>query len=244
MKPVVIFLLAFSLCLGLSWAVTPHTVVFTDNLVSDFAADEMVYADSSTDSAWSGLDELYKLYLTWDSSTLYLGVDAMRTQNETIDIWIGGAGISNIVNLQTVTLNKRLITNSWHPELAVHDDSTAVVLASILMDGNFSWLDSSAGTLICYSNQSGILEVALPWGTVGLTPNRVMQIAATITGPGWGGCDAMPDQGTQPNGDGVADVLSDWLQIQVTDSGSNPLSGISPSSLQTVPVELSSFQAD
>jgi hypothetical protein len=62
MKPVVIFLLAFSLCLGLSWAVTPHTVVFTDNLVSDFAADEMVYADSSTDSAWSGLDELYKLY--------------------------------------------------------------------------------------------------------------------------------------------------------------------------------------
>jgi hypothetical protein len=99
----------------------------------------------------------------------------MRTQNETIDIWIGGAGISNIVNLQTVTLNKRLITNSWHPEFAVHDDSTAVVLASILMDGNFSWLDSSAGTLICYSNQSGILEVALPWGTVGLTPNRVMQ---------------------------------------------------------------------
>lgn len=238
------FLFVFLFCMSVTLAITPHTVTFTGNLESDFVSDELVYSDSSTDSAWGSFDELYKLYLTWDSSTLYLGVDGKRVENETIDIWLAGRGSSNVVNLQTVTLNKRFTTTSWHPELAVHDDNTLVTLAGIHADSDFTWLDSSSGTLTSYSNKSGILEVAIPWGYLGLAADCKLRCAITISGPLWGGCDAIPAQNPEPNGDGEADELSNWLQIQVADSNGIPLVGISPSSLQSVPVELSSFRAE
>ncbi len=238
------FLFVFLFCMSVTLAITPHTVTFTGNLESDFVSDEWVYSDSSTDSAWGAFDELYKLYLTWDSLTLYLGVDGKRVENETIDIWLAGGGSSNVVNLQTVTLNKRFTTTSWHPEWAIHDDNTMVTLAGLYADGEFTWFDCSLGSLTTYSNKSGILEVAIPWGYLGLTPNHKLQCAVTISGPLWGGCDAIPAQNPEPNGDGEADELSNWLQIQVADSNGIPLVGISPSGIQSVPVELSSFQAD
>jgi len=77
---------------GLVWATTYNTITL-DGKLGDFAADEKLPADSTSDSIFGSNNELKNAYVTWDLNSLYLGFE--------FSVW--GAAVMYLVDLNSST---------------------------------------------------------------------------------------------------------------------------------------------
>lgn len=224
---------------GTASAITPSTPTI-DGSLADWAADEIIFVDSSSDTAWGG-NELESLHLTWDATNLYIAITGTLGGGNTYDIWIGAGDGSTCTDATGITWGKRIQFSGWNPDYVLHFAGGFGTMFQIASNGSAT--ENATGT--SYSESAGELEWSVPWSKIGLQANQVLRVAATITGGGWDGCDAMPSQTAEPNGDGTADVLDQYLQITVADGSSVPLSAVAPNSaVVTLPVELDLFQID
>lgn len=230
------------------FATTPHSVSFTGVPSTDFAADEAVYTNPSTSSAWGSGNLLNKLYITWDANSVYIGADGATSSN-TNDFWLnfskGNGATGTLTSIDP--WGKRFAAVGWQVDYVYHN----------YMDGNnpdtnynFSSLtgganNNNSGSVTSRSNGVGNCEVAIPWSLIGLQNNQIIRVVATISGGNWDGPSSLPDQVPSMQGTGATDNLNYWVKITATDGSATPLSGIAPNAAASVvPVELSDFSAD
>ncbi|MCS7185017.1 MAG: hypothetical protein NZ870_03730 [bacterium] len=93
-------LVVFSLIFFL-FSKTPHTIV-VDGDLSDWHPDELVYLDYENDGAWGLQNQLYKLYLTWDTSNLYLGIEAVVKDGNHIVIYFDTGSPHGLVDTSNI----------------------------------------------------------------------------------------------------------------------------------------------
>ena len=250
MKKAMLFLACLSLLVVPVLATTPHTVSFTGVSSTDFAVDEVVYTNPSTSSAWGAGNILNKLYITWDSNSIYFGVDGFTSSN-TNDMWISfSKGNGATGTLTSIDPWGKLFSASanWKVDYVYHNycdgvDTTNFQYSSLTGGANMDWNASVTQK----SDSLGNSEVAIPWSLIGLQNNQIVRVVATISGGGYDGPSSLPDQVPSIQGTGATDELNHWVEIVVTDGSGTPLSGVNPStasSVSSVPVELSNFTAE
>lgn len=223
------------------WATTPNTIT-VDGSTADWAADELVHDDSTSDSAWGGND-CDNLYVTWDANNLYVLIEGTLGGGNTWDLWIDANDGSTMTASSGISWGKLFTFSGWNPDYVFHhsggfSQTFSISDNSTSTDNNATWGGASNGF-------AGGIEWEIPFSYIGLQNNQVIRLAADISGGGYDGPDAMPDQTVQPNGDGNNDTIDQWVEITVADGSAVPLSGISPdTAATTLPVELDMFSIE
>ncbi len=77
------------------YSITPHTITIDGDL-SEWQEDEIVYDDSQNDSVWGSLNEIHRLYATWDANNLYLGVSGVQKDGNNLIVYVDTSPIDGV----------------------------------------------------------------------------------------------------------------------------------------------------
>ncbi|MBN1552823.1 PKD domain-containing protein [bacterium] len=219
-------------CVQGIYATTPHTITIDGN-TSDFADDELVWNDSSSDCAWD-FNELYRLYITWDANALYIGADFLIEELNSLSFYMDFGYGDGAHDLGTVAWLKYFYTNGWLANFSVNcsGDSTPGIFR-IFDDNSHDEWTSNPQIQWEINLGSGMYEIAIPWTVLysGSFPaNATGGFVCVLTGfRGWDGADAMPQQSVEPDGDGSYDTLDTLYTLNFDSNGDGvPESGWHP----------------
>ncbi len=203
-------------------ATTPHTINVDGN-TSDFADDELIWADSSSDCSWD-FNELYNLYATWDENALYIGVDFLIEEANSISMYMDLGYGDGAHDLSTVSWYKYFYTQNWLANFSVNCSGNATDGVFRIYDDNShdEWT-SNPNIQKQINLGNGQYEVKIPWSVLysgGFKPGAYMKLVCTLTGyRGYDGADAMPQQTVEPNGDGGFDTLDVLYRLDFDQNG-------------------------
>lgn len=178
---------------------TSYHTVQVDGSAKDYDEDELVLNDPDNDSYWGVNNELFNLYLTWDSTRLYLAVDYV-VQNNAVLVLIGTGdeGIRNMNNLDWYPRNLQFqkvrishIMALWNGDLNTGGLHRILTSRSTIPVGEADLANSG------YSGSRGIFEAGIPWSELypqGISPGSVLHIVSVIAGGDHAtGGESMPD---------------------------------------------------
>ncbi|KAA3613760.1 MAG: PKD domain-containing protein [Calditrichaeota bacterium] len=209
-----------------------------DGIISgDWSGDEWILDDSETDSPWQG-NELDDVYLTWNSDSLFIGLQHTLDNNGFI-VYLDAAspavsGATDVSNLNTWKRNIQFSGFTaefqyakWHNEpgafYQINSTTTAV--------------DISSQAQIATAGPNGASEIAIPWDALyglgaGIVPNgaTVRLVVALVGGDDTSAHDTAPDNNSVPPATVFdATLLDNFYAIQIDPNNDGlPDSGISP----------------
>ena len=210
----------FAIALMLVWVVAAvsaepgGTPIIDGDIGEDWEIADLVVDDAVGESPW-GPNDLDNLYVTFDDTNLYLGVEYLVDNNGMI-IYIdsgrpGGETDFNSANGYTGGWQRNLqfpAANDIDLILPRWNDGEGQ--AWIITDNTGTMTDTvtSAGT---YSGTMAAIEYAVPWSVL----NRVGDIcivATIVGGDDWNGPDAMPDNAAM-DGSGNPTLIDNFYCI-------------------------------
>ncbi|MFZ4622064.1 MAG: putative Ig domain-containing protein [Bacteroidota bacterium] len=208
----------------------------TISFVDDWSNSMIVATDKDSDSVWWDKlvgppnNELYKLLVTWDADSLYLGVDyLLNDKNNSLMLYVDaipGKGITNFISTGAYKgdypKNNRLRT----------DHGIDLFVASYNQDQPSVFLSDSNQSVNITAKSSHVrgiggrgLEVSLGWNDLyhlgnGLVPKNasLFLVALASGGYDYGSGDAMPDN-PDVDGNGGPDSLINLASVQVDKNG-------------------------
>ena len=80
---------------ALLFSTTPHTIVI-DGDVGEWHSDELIYDDSQNDSPWGSLNEIHRLWATWDENAFYLAVEGVQKDGNNLIVYIDTSPLDGI----------------------------------------------------------------------------------------------------------------------------------------------------
>ncbi len=204
--------------------------------VDDWKNEMIVQTDKDSDSVWWDKitgpvnNELYKLLVTWDADSMYLGVDyILNDKNNTLILYVDaipGRGVTNFISTGAYKgdypKNNRLRI----------DHGIDLIIASYNQDSPSVFLTDSNQSVNITPKTSHVrgtgghgLETAIAWNDLfqlgnGLVPkNTVLNLVALASGGyDYGSGDAMPDN-PDVDGNSGPDSLINLASVQVDKNG-------------------------
>ncbi|MEN3043762.1 MAG: hypothetical protein ABDH37_00895 [Candidatus Hydrothermales bacterium] len=212
---------------------TYHTINIDGDL-SDFLDYEKVYSDNFGDSYWGLQNEVKDLYITWDKSNLYLGIEYIVKNNALLIIFnVGEEGLQDLDNLNFYPRNIKLVGFSANFMIALWDGD--------LLKGGFRKISINGSTSDLTSNieifnkgksgENSILEAKIPFNIFfgeNFKQNASIVIISFIAGGDHSGAgDILPDN---EDVDGIPpEHVRRILKIHIDKNfDSKPDSGIKP----------------
>ncbi len=233
-------------------SVTYHTIT-VDGQLDDFSDDELIIEDSPTDSRWGNMNEIFNVFLTWDSTALYLGVDYVVQYNALlVAIDFGDApgdyGINDLDwyprNFAFRGMKPRILVAVWNS-----DQATGGV-RKIIGNGRTEVLSGAGFVVGARSGVRGGLEASIPFASAFssgyITPGATVRLVALIAGgDNSTGGDAAPDNDLI----GAPNVIDRFAVITIdADSDGVPDENIAPDTavhivkMPPIALKLSQFQ--
>ena len=197
---------------------TSYHTVQVDGSVADYDEDEHVLTDPENDSYWGVNNELFNLYLTWDSTRLYVAVDYVVQNNAVLVLFgTGDEGIRSINNLDWYPRNFQFqkirishIMALWNGDLNTGGLHRILNSRSTVSVGDADLANSG------YSGERGIFEAGIPWTELypqGIQPGAVLHIVSVIAGGDHsGGGESMPDN--QYLAFGSSALINTYLKVE------------------------------
>lgn len=203
-------------------ASTPNTIT-VDGDLSDWAADETLAPDSRSDSDWE-FNEFYSIHATWDADNFYIGVAGEIEQANSYSLYFDTGAGSDATDLSSVAWEKQLEAQGWVADFSVQASGLPDTGAyRIFGDFDADEVTTTSGVEIVLDVNTGSLEAQIPWDVLypnGMPNNARILIVGAITGLfEWDAGDAIPDQTTGPDGDGVVDVLDQFIRLDIDNDG-------------------------
>ncbi len=198
-----------------AYATTYHTINVS-NGVSDFATYEKV-ADTPNDTIWTS--ELNNVYLTWDATDLFIGMDFDNSGDNGYDFWISMGQGSTCTDAHGFGWQKRVGFSGWNPDYVVYTwPSSSTQLYGKIQSNSPSGYTDYTTSFTAYGGQIGIFSdcVALkfPWVALGgFSTGQVLRIAFTLTGANWSAGDIVPDPTDGPYGGASNDIIDNFFEI-------------------------------
>jgi len=216
-----------------------------DGDLSDWDIDELRVDDSTTDSPWGSGDEFDNLWVTWDETNLYVGIEYTASSNAMIvyfDLGFSGG---------ETDFNSTRGYNGVYPRNIIFNAEDDIDLLIASWDSSSPWVwsivDNNSTDIheLCSIVGSTTVEIAIPWDVIygDLVPcivptdTFIKTVGIIAGGDNWGSPDSAPDN-SDTDGDEGPDLLSNLWSTSI-DSDSNCI----PDDEGPVPVTLSSFTA-
>ncbi len=215
-------------------SVTYHTIT-VDGEIEDFSSDELIIPDSPSDSRWGSMNEIFNIYLTWDSTTLYVGADYVVQYNALlIAVDFGDApgdyGLNDLDwyprNFSFRGMKPRILIAVWN------SDQPTGGVRKLLGNGRTEVLSGANFVVGARSGVRGGLEASIPFSSAfssgRLEPGATVKIVALIAGgDNSTGGDAAPDNQLI----GAPNVINRFAEIPVdSDSDGVADEGVMPDS--------------
>lgn len=97
---------------------SPHHTITVDGDLSEWSDDELRVPDEN-DSVWNpgtGLNEIKNIFVTWDDSSLYIGIEGKITNNGLI-LFMDSGKKSGFNDLRQInTWNRKVVFEGWAPD--------------------------------------------------------------------------------------------------------------------------------
>lgn len=197
---------------------TSYHTVQVDGSANDYDEDEHVLTDPENDSYWGVNNELFNLYLTWDSTRLYVAVDYVVQNNAVLVLFgTGNEGVRNINNLDWYPRNFQFqkirishIMALWNGDLNTGGLHRILNSQSTIPVGGADLANTG------YSGMRGIFEAGIPWTELypqGITPGAVLHIVSVVAGGDHAtGGESMPDN--QYLAFGSSALINTYLKVE------------------------------
>ncbi len=218
---------------------TTYHTINVDGQLDDFSSDELIIADSPSDSRWGEMNEIFNIYLTWDSTSLYVGADYILQYNAILIVLDFGdaPGDYDINDLDWYPRNfsfrgmkPRILIAVWN------SDQPTGGVHKLLGNGRTEVLSGASFVVGARSGKRGGLEAAIPFSSAfssgHLEPGATVKVVALIAGgDNSTGGDAAPDNQLI----GAPNVIDRFAEL-VVDSDSNGVAdeGISPQAITQI----------
>tara|TARA_Y100000588_G_scaffold393969_1_gene512145 strand:+ start:442 stop:1527 length:1086 start_codon:yes stop_codon:yes gene_type:complete len=223
--------------------------IIIDGISEDFTNDEAILTnplgyilESPTDSYWGVYNDVKQIKVTWDSSYLYLAVDACSWNNNVllfIDIY-DDYGIEDMSKLNAWPRSFKFY--NWNPDffIGTWDTNNTPQFWKVQEGGSIqveqnSTIETSA--TFDTGNIYGAMEIKIPWGTLyfdqehSLSSFPSIKLLAVITSGDdhSSGPDCAPDNlGGMANNSGQIVILDNYAEIVIDEDGDGPDMNINP----------------